>query len=721
MNFQRRLLSFPIVILFSIAGFTAFAQTPASFSGPRAYLGYDAAVGDFTGDGIPDLATVDQTTNVVHIHSGRGDGTFAYDHAIALTLGGAGAQNFLLATADLNHDGLADLVVGVRVPSGGMLVQTLFGKAGGGFTPSASFTKTALFATFYLADINNDGRPDLVATDTSEVGVLLGNGDGTFQPELAAFGQANGQNVDIAIGDFNGDGNPDLAITVTDGVFVMFGDGSGRFPSGTTFPTTETFGPIAAADLNRDGNQDLVLETASKNLVEVLPGNGRGGFGTPVVYYIGAAADYPVNGLAIGDVNGDGILDIVTANPAVLIGKGDGTFAPPVLYPANPYWLNVQLADLRGIGRLDLLGATPYNGTGAPSTTVLLNTDAGQFQDGENFPLSLGGTQCMAVADFNGDGHDDVAVGLGGKVALLLGTGKPKPAFTQTAVTLPIASGFCPFAGDFNNDGIPDLLARVGGGSLIFLAGHGDGTFAPPVVTKQNLNLLAIADFNGDGSLDVAGITGSSGIQVLLGNGAGNFSAWVSFPNVPGSSIAAADLNGDGKPDLLITDGNPPQFTVYLNQGGSVFQPHVYPLPARFSPGNPLVADVNRDGIPDIVFLGFPQSYVFLGQGGGVFKQFSEVAVSGNSGAVADFNGDGFPDLVVVDQFEAKVFLGTGTGTFVSPTNPDGVWFAPPGPGAIVAAYLQSQTPSSGLADLVTVGTSAEGTYASVLINGNVK
>ena len=712
-------------LLSLLAGITALAQTPASFSGARTYLGNDAAVADFSGDGIPDLATIDQHTNAVHLHFGRGDGTFGSDRQIPLTYGGAGAVCILMASGDVNGDGLPDLVVGVHNPTTGtFLIQTLFGKSGGGLTPAANVTTTKLVQNLYLADMNKDGRLDLVVAASTGPGVFLGNGDGTFQPAMAVNLPTETANSGLAIGDWNGDGNLDLAVAVTGGIFILFGDGSGRFPKGSTFTTTESFGLLAAADLNGDGKDDLVIETSSKGTLDVLLGNGHGAFGAPQVYFIGGAG-FRANGLAIGDVNGDGILDIVTPDPAVLIGNGDGTFAVPVLYPSSTAWQGVQLADLRGNGRLDIVGnVNQFDGPEkAFSTTVLLNEGLGKFVNGENIPIGAPAS-CIAVADFNGDGHDDLAVGLEGMndgVALFFGTGGAQPAFGQPML---VTNGYCPVAGDFNNDGIPDLLIGEGA-TLAYLAGHGDGTFAAPVLTPADIGTIVVADFNGDGLLDIAGVS-NTGIQVLLGNGAGGFSPWVSTPYSPVRELLAADLNGDGKPDLVATlpyaGGNAPnEMTVYLNQGGGVFTTEIYTLPkAPASFSRPLVADLNKDGIPDLVVIGYPQSCVFLGQGGGAFLLSPALLAGGMDGKVVDVNGDGNPDLVVVDGAEAKVFLGTGTGTFVSPGIPGGMWFAPPGPTGIFQANLQSQTNASGLSDFVTIGYASTGYFLGVMINNAV-
>ena len=522
-----------LAILVSFSGAVVFGQNPASFSGPRAYLGNNAVIGDFTGDGILDMATIDQKTSNIHIHAGLGNGKFAGDELFEINTAGTGAVNFFMATADLNGDGLADLVVGIRSSKGKYLIQPLLRNPTGGFRPAAIFAPTTVFVSFSLADVTRDGRPDLVVVGTAQYGVLVGNGNGTFQPEIQAFSQTL-HDPTLAIGDFNGDGNPDLAIPVDNGIFILFGDGTGRFPTGTTFTTTEEFGPIAAADLNKDGKQDLIVESLPRGVVEVLLGDGGGGFGLPQVYFVAPVGAYPT-GLAIGDVNGDGILDIVTTDPAVLIGKGDGTFEAAAVFPGNFSWQTLQLADLRGIGQLDIVADLVFtiNDAHAANSTVLLNTGTGKYQDGEN--ILVNDAEGVAVADFDGDGHDDVAVTVDYGVEILRGTGRANPAL-QPSSFISLADSAFPFSGDFNNDGIPDLLVEEGSGAVAYLAGLGNGLFAPAVLTPASFLFntpVLIGDFNGDGKLDIAGVSGSV-IEVFIGNGAGGFSLWTSFPKPAG-------------------------------------------------------------------------------------------------------------------------------------------------------------------------------------------
>ena len=695
-----------IAAMFLLAGL-ATAQTNTSFYGARNYLGFSPAIADFNHDGILDLATLDVSTGNVRIHAGIGNGTFGGDEIVTLPTQING--DTVLLTADLNGDGLPDLIVGQ-----GSSVLVFLGTASGGFSSSGTYS-IGSGVNLFLKDLNGDGKLDLIAIGGSGITVLLGNGDGTFGHSTTVV-TLQGGGYSLAIADFNGDGAEDLATPVTGGVLILFGDGTGKFPTGTSFTTVESFGVAAAADLNGDGKQDLVLESGGKGLLEVLLGNGNGTFAAPQIYVVSGSNAGPTYSLAIGDVNGDGIPDIATPDPAVLIGKGDGTFAAPVLYPGNPFIFGVQLADIRNIGKLDIIA----NGD-IDSTTVLLNSSQGKFEDGPVVRLNKVGS-CIAVADFNRDGHDDAAVSAGGSVEILLGTGERTSALQRSsALSIQSPNGACPIAGDFNNDGIPDLLVNLGNKDVDFLPGNGDGTFGTPVVTVSTsvLGQIVSGDFNGDGVLDTAALVKgpTTQIQLLFGNGAGHFSAPISLSAQNNLKfIVAADLNGDGVTDLVAIAQGTPVITIFLSAGGGSFKSQIIDLPQSASYAQ--IADVNRDGIPDLVVFGSTYIYIYFGVGDGTFNYTTEVAAAGGSGLITDFNGDGIPDLAVDDGTEVKLFLGDGTGAFAYPGNPDGLWFAIAGSGTtLAAANLQSQTKAAGLSDLITLGIYPGIGYVGELLN----
>ena len=350
------------------------ATSSIALSAPR---GFDAgsgpqsvAVGDFNGDGKPDLAVVNSYSNNVSILLGNGDGTFQI-HVDYPT----GAQPGSVAIGDFNGDGKLDLAV---VNSYSNNVSVLLGNGNGTFQPAVSYGTGSGTGPAFVAvgDFNHDGKLDLAVanSNSSNVSVLLGNGDGTFQ--TAVNYDVGGAPTSIAVGDFNHDGKLDLAVANSNSTYVsvLLGNGDGTFQTAVNYDVGGAPTSIAVGDFNHDGKLDLAVAVpvpGPSTYVSVLLGNGDGTFQTAVNYN----APYAPDAVAVGDFNGDGNLDLVvgnrSSNISVFLGNGDGTFRTAVNYSAGYNPSSVAVGDFNNDGTLDLAVANSGSST---TVTVLLQS-----------------------------------------------------------------------------------------------------------------------------------------------------------------------------------------------------------------------------------------------------------------------------------------------------------------------------------------------------------
>jgi hypothetical protein len=349
----------------------------------------------------------------------------------------------------------------------------------------------------------------------------------------------------------------------------------------------------------------------------------------------------------------------------------------------NPWPQFVAVADFNGDGKLDL--AVPVYSIFTPLSdmNILLGNGDGTFRAGPTFPLFGQNVNNAAVADFNGDGKPDIAISLpdADEVQILLGNGDG--SFTPS-LPIPAIGVFVVATGDFNKDGKADLvLVNTGPRTVSILLGNGDGTFTAkdeittPASGAGGVALgpaaVALADFNHDGIPDLAVVNGPRFVQgapgsvtILLGNGDGTFTEVADAPAAGGQPlfIIAGDLNGDGKPDLVVTnmnDGYPQlgDLTVLLGNGDGTFSPTVAPPATGSIPYSVALADLNGDGKPDLVIAdaGSNTLTVLPGNGDGTFAAALSPAAGTDPvfAAVADFNGDGIPDVAAANNSTSSV------------------------------------------------------------------
>ena len=610
-----------------------------------------------------------------------------------------GNETQSVALGDLNGDGALDIVLGnSNQPSRVYLSDrpNTFMPTTAPLNPVSSAIQRVA-----LGDLNGDGALDIVISSMPDLGPLqssqiyLNDGQGGFAPTAAPLNPTGNSTMSVAMGDLNGDGTLDIVLgNAGEPSQVYLNDGQGSFaPTATPLnPTGNGTRNVALGDLNGDGSLDIVLGNSS-GPSQVYLNDGQGGF-TPTAAPLDLTGSW--NGsVALGDLNDDSALDIVLDNQVYLNdGQGGFTAAPlystPDPYPAptgQPHHIfnwtqSVALGDLNGDGSLDIV----LGNIGEPSQ-VYLNNGQGGFTP-TAAPLNPNGnlTESVALGDLNGDGALDIILGnyeQPSQVYLNNGQG----GFTPTADPLNPTTSVA--LGDINGDGALDILSFGNWKQPIWVSlNDGRGGFATAVSLipiDHDTRSVALGDLNGDGALDIVLGNDYLPIQVYLNDGQGTFTPTAAAPHNPAGnetrSVALGDLNGDGSLDIVLGNFLGPS-QVYLNDGRGSFTPTTAPLnPVGNATTSVALGDLNRDGTLDILLGNYEQpSLVYLNDGrGGFASTTAPLNPNGNnteSVALGDLNGDGTLDILLGNAGEpSQVYLNDGQSSFTptaAPLNPNG-------------------------------------------------
>ena len=580
------------------------------------------------------------------------------------------------------------------------------------FLPTPSFeTGPSGPGRTVAGDFDGDGRGDFAMTTVDNVtggmsvGLLLGEGGGLYRYAGQVFTSTQDSVAAFDGGDFNQDGKPDLLLEATSGqsylVHVLLGQGNGSF---VPVAPLAVAGPAFLADGNADGRPDLIVVSGSgaTSRIRVWLGALNGTF-TPLVSFVApAGVDFGKQPLAVGDLNGDRIADVVATDAAgtasvVLRGAADGTYAiVQTLATGMPTRVG-HLADLSGDGAADLVLETQ-----SPGFTILLNAwrghGDGTFDVSPYWTETVGSTGNSAQwvtdltsGDIDGDGARDLAaVSLQG-VQLFFGGGG---TFTSWA---PLAVGLNPtqaLFGDFDGAGARDI-AVVHGTAVSLVLAAPDGSYRPRALPQSEIvsavPRIVAADFTGDGLADVAALHSQvppcddipcpwGQVEAWPALAQGGFGAPVHYPiGVAPSDLRAVDLDRDGKLDLVAVNQGEASFSGSLSllrgRGDGTFEAEVR-LPLTVRPSYVTAGDLDQDGDTDLAVANYNDSTITVllrTAAGGYVSQplFSAGRLPVRIEAV-DLDGDGVLDLAVADQgkYDVQVpgdvcwFRGHGNGTF---------------------------------------------------------
>jgi len=720
--------------------------------------------GDFNGDGKMDLAVA--VDGGIAVFTGNGDGTF--NSAPTVTIPST-ADIWRLAAGDFNGDGKLDLVLGSGVnvlPSAGQ-IMVLLGNGDGTFSAAAPSATAEAPVQLAVADFNLDGNADIAALDSAgDITVLAGRGDGTFtSPPYIATNLESIFSQGFAIGDMDGDGRPDIIFSGSyppNKIVIYFGltkpmqtastapvaidpPGAGQHLvvanyQGDANATAEISDPVTllgtppatTTTLSLTANGSPATTVSSGTVVTLAASVVSGGTAltTGQINFCEATAplctDIHLLGTAALTSSGNAVLKLLPAPgdhsyKAILAQNDYGatsqsgavplTVTPPTVIPIQT---TTTIAQSGSFGNYTLTATVNETGNPtAPTGTVsfldtnysnqsLATAQLGSAVAGLDFPIAYSypvsnvGYMLQASGDFNGDGRQDIAAINSGAEAIDILLSNGDGTFTSAA-GIPLT--IYPYAiavGDFNQDGKLDIVvatpqtAITSPAQLLIFLGNGDGTFraAGGTTYPDAANSIFVADLNGDGKPDLV-ISAYYNTAILLGNGDGTFAN----PVAVGSSgaIAVGDFNGDGIPDLILGYNTSTQ-PVYLGNGDGTFSPNGFAFTGITGAGPTVVADFNGDGIPDvgIAALYYSAVNIFLGKGDGTFTAVDASANPSinepSSIAVADLNGDGNADLIVtnVNSYSGNTMnpdltfmLGNGDGTFTAITGDtqlNGTW-----------------------------------------------
>lgn len=573
--------------------------TPVDAAGASFMISF--AVGDFNGDGPVDLI-MSQSTGYLTVQFNDGSEKFlsSRDFPSAANIG-------YMEAADLNADGKLDIVA-ADFNTRSLIVY--LGKGDGAFDWHSSFPLAEPPTFLMVKDLDGDAKIDIIASSYGfdSIWVLFGKGETQFEPAVSFL--SGTYPVAFAVADFNGDRKLDLAAahSFNESVSILRAKGNREFERSAPYTVGGKASFVAAADFDGDGKMDVVVandpDVTARGAASVAWGKGNGELDAPRQIF----RDYLPTGLEPRDIDKDGLTDLVlySSGLQILHGRENGEFA------ASEGFMTGYMTSGRAImddfnldGRIDFaiptytLPSPPFIFFSTYSALVMVGSSEGTWQATGSAPLTSRGS-ALAAGDFNHDAKPDLAVVLPDerKIAVFLGKGDSQ---FQAGVNYSVGSQAQAITlVDANGDTHLDIALSIDA-ETHFLFGSSNGAFQPAPDSTLPMWMTAFADLNHDSKLDAVGVVSALKLGVRLGNGDGTFRTFQELDlDAYNARPVLGDLNGDGHSDLAVESSA--GITTFLGAGDGTFRRHsTHPLGER--PESLAIADVTSDGRPDLVVL----------------------------------------------------------------------------------------------------------------------
>jgi len=630
------------------------------------------AVGDFNHDNYSDIVVGNLGTNTVGIFLNLGNGTFA-DQIIYST--GDDSTPYFVTIDDINYDNALDIIA-VLYDTSEIFILTGYGNGSFDDGTAYSLGSDCESEAGFVKDLNRDGYLDIVvANSLCGLSILFGNRDGSFSDAITYTYDVEFYPKYVAVADFNEDNLVDILACDfnNNGLAISFGQQDESFDNYTIFQTEDRMRCVVVGDLNNDNHIDIVYVSQYYNFLGILLGHGDGTFADLIEYFIGGGT-WPWF-VHLADFNNDSILDIVITtaydNSAnVFFGIGNGSFTDKTRFTTDygSHLPSVASGDFNNDNQLDIV---VVNEDLNDIAVFILNYQRIFLDENSYFTGSGPHPYSVALGDFNNDNQSDIVVANSGNDNIQL--------FLNDTQHLTYSTGFQSYPQfvnvfDLNQDTHVDIaVANNRNDRIHVFLGFGNGTFDLPSTHLTGSDsfpiAIAISDFNNDNWLDMVVVNnGTNNIGIFLGFNYTIFSndtIAISGPSASPEHVIVDDFNNDNHCDIIFTSSYLQYFGIYLGNGNGTFREKIITEIGDYDLNSIAKGDFNNDSRLDIVLV-YDDVGIYLGDGNGNFKLSTLYTKDDSSElqsvAVDDFNRDNILDLVITYDRSNTIDIYIGYG-----------------------------------------------------------